>query len=413
MRSSSPVDLPVNRSVSRIVGGVRGVLVSLLLTVLVQTVVPPGVAAAAPPPAPSAPTPTPSASVRPVSGADGAGSSGGAGSVPVGFDPVGSVLDAAATTGSSREWVNPDRSRTVEIMAAPVRWQDPLGVWRDLDLTVAAPAGGVLAGVSSPGYGSLATSSGSAGGLVRLRTVAGLVTATPDGVLPVDGQVGTTAGAGPEAVHDRSTVTYPGALPGGRDVRETLTVDGVEETVVLPGVSSPASYRMRLGLPDGVSAADDPTAGGVLLTDAGGAPLGRVSDGTATDSAPGVRGATTRVTSRVVSSSPGAALLEVGVDPAWLADPARVFPVLVDPRLSYYTSTYAPVGQACAAAGPFNPYNTCDTYTASKAPTGCRTARTRCTWGRPGCRSPGRRPVSRTGCGSSCSSPPTTIRGRS
>ncbi|MGI8751951.1 MAG: DNRLRE domain-containing protein [Acidimicrobiales bacterium] len=83
------------------------------------------------------------------------------------------------------------------------------------------------------------------------------------------------------------------------------------------------------------------TVTGVAFVDGSGAQVAFYHDGTATDSAASAAGtgATVPVTVTVLSQTGTQVSVGVSTPPSWLADPARVFPVTVDPTLNYNTSS--------------------------------------------------------------------------
>ena len=263
------------------------------------------------PPAPSGPAP----------GREGAGMGV--------FDPATSRLLPGSTTPTRQVFANADGSRTAQLATRPVRFQDPAGAWRDLDLTpVADPAGGWHGRAVPPGAARL--SARARGALVTATTAAGPVSVAADGIADVPGEVSGRA------------VRYRRALAGA-DVSVSLTASGFEESVVLPDASGPAAHTLRFTVPAGVSAQQG--VGGVQFTDRSGGQVALLGDGVAVDSTDSggtgsgsVGGAESPVRSRLLSQTDRVVLVAVQVDPAWLADPARVFPVTVDPVFATQTS---------------------------------------------------------------------------
>jgi len=132
-------------------------------------------------------------------------------------------------------------------------------------------------------------------------------------------------------------VRYQGAL-GGRDLQVRVLVHGVEESVVLDSAAAVTSWTDVFTVPAGVSArAGGP---GVEFVDAAGQVVASFGGGRAHDQTPGVvggNGVETDVASRLVSQDGQQVSVRVSVDPAWVADAARVFPVTVDPL--FYVNT--------------------------------------------------------------------------
>ena len=284
----------------------------------------------------AAPAPTPVASSPAVSSS--------AGPAPAG-DPVSVALAAAKSSGqdqvvdaltsaTSQTTAHPDGTQTVQLNTRPVRWRDPVRGWLPLDLRLTAAAGLLSAASADPtGPGSGQIAGTATGTLVSLPTAAGTFGLShPDAL-------------GSAAAVNGSTADFANALTGGRGLHETLLTGGVEEAVSLPAAGLPASYLVAVSLPAGVSAAQTPD--GVLFATAAG-PVAGLSNGVAHDSTklPSGDGVETRVRSTLLGVNAGVATISVGVDPVWLASPARVFPVLIDP--TFYANT--------AQAGRFDAY---------------------------------------------------------
>lgn len=132
-----------------------------------------------------------------------------------------------------------------------------------------------------------------------------------------------------------STATYAGILPG--TTLELATTDvGVKESFVLSSASAGNSWTFPLTL-TGLSLVDDPASGWELVTAAGGVaaylPTPYAYDATAL-TAEGAVNPNGAVAYSLSTSGSGQQELTMTLDPAWLGDPSRVFPVTVDPTIS-------------------------------------------------------------------------------
>jgi hypothetical protein len=126
-------------------------------------------------------------------------------------------------------------------------------------------------------------------------------------------------------LEDSSRIIYPEVRPGVHLVYE-LTGGGVKEQVVVsrPPPAGLAPLRFTLSL-QGVQAQSD-GYGSVVFLNESGLEEARIPPGVAIDAA----GATTPVGLALeVSGAVTAVALEV--DQAWLADPARAYPIAIDP----------------------------------------------------------------------------------
>lgn len=140
---------------------------------------------------------------------------------------------------------------------------------------------------------------------------------------------------GTKGVVDNRTIRYPGVNPGV-DLEEVATGDGVKEQIVLTQ-RLPAGAEPRWRFPLTLQGLTPRTAadGTIAFVDATGATAVAVPPGWAFDSS-------AAMTTGAPASAPvgvtlvgtaGAYALDVSVDAAWLGDPARVYPVRIDPTL--------------------------------------------------------------------------------
>ena len=218
-----------------------------------------------------------------------------------------------------------------------MRYRDA-GGWHDLDLEIVSGPDGRLQPAAAPSAATLAPDTAPGRDVASLGTRAGSIGLRHPGANPAHARAD-----GPKAI-------YPGAL-GRRDLVLELLPDGVEESVVVPDAAAGPTYGDELVLPPGLSARQGPS--GIEVLDGAGAVVARFGSALAHDAAGGgaAGGGAARVgvSLRIASttSSPGGGsvvTVEVGVDAGWLADPHRVFPVTIDPTLSYLSSDTASSG---------------------------------------------------------------------
>ncbi len=210
--------------------------------------------------------------------------------------------------------------------SGPVNWRGPDGAWRRIDTGIVAKAG---TADFTNGSGPLSvTFSGRPGGDSWVRVGAedwsvGFAPVAPNGRVPSDARV--RAPRGP-------AIGFDGAFPGTRlDYR--MTPAGVKEHIVLPArvPDSTGRYRFILNLTGVTARAEDDGGIGFYRGDAR---VALLPPGSAWDSArlPGDRPAATAVTATLAQEG-GTTYIDVAVAAEWLADPARVYPVTIDPHL--------------------------------------------------------------------------------
>lgn len=235
-----------------------------------------------------------------------------------------------------RVFVHPSGRVQEELATGPVRFRDvkasETAGWRSIDTSLVADGAGASARAVP--------------GSVRLG---GKGAAQAVSVTDAQGEVVSLALEGvalPAPVLDGSTATYPEVLPGV-DVRVEVRPAGFELVWVVKSAAGAAGLARRYGrqgvvvLPTTVSSTGGVTAaadGSVQVSSGKGRALGRWSAPVVWDAKDEkVNG---RGQGRAARFAPGAAVragkvtkLPVGVqtDQAWLTDPARSFPVTIDP----------------------------------------------------------------------------------
>lgn len=229
-------------------------------------------------------------------------------------------------TADSKTFATDDPDRYVtEIADRPIHYKDAQGRWAPIDPALGAAKDGRRSSKANAFALDVAAKADDSA-LGRLRLDAGT-------------SVGFSL-EGASAVTAKGTdkdMTYT-AVKKDTDLRLTSQASGLKEEIVLKSPAAPTTFVFPLSL-QGLTATVD-ERGNVVYRDASGAERARTPKGFMVDSSgdprSGGEGAlSTGVTYRIVAKGKGKAL-EVTLDKAWLADPARVWPVVVDPTFSAY-----------------------------------------------------------------------------
>ena len=228
-----------------------------------------------------------------------------------GFDRATSRELPSLRGADQRVYQNTDGSQTTEFSAEPTNYQRPDGTWAPIDTDLAGQTGGGWRNTSDSVDLRLAARADAAD-LVRMTFDAG------------HGLAYGLAGAGAVAGRTQGdAVVYPGVRPGV-DLRLESRPGTLKETLVLRSASAPATFTFPLRL-TGLTASMRGRS--VVLSDATGRSRAVIPPGFMVDSA------ATPARSEAVSYQLVGKSLKVTVDSAWLRDPARRFPVLVDPTV--------------------------------------------------------------------------------
>ncbi|WP_328913120.1 MULTISPECIES: DNRLRE domain-containing protein [unclassified Streptomyces] len=241
---------------------------------------------------------------------------------------------------TSTTWVNADGSLTSEISAGPVRFEEG-GSWRPVDLDLVAAADGSVAPKGHPRGLRLAGGGGSV-----VRSLAAERTAPARDLVTLgSGERQITLqwkGGLPEPVLEGTRATYPDAVPGA-DVVVEATRTGFEQFVDINRRPAANDYVYTLPLKARGLTAALQADGSVLFTDAKGRkqavmPAPVMWDATV-DPVSGLHTRQAPVKLEVVKDR-GALDLVFTPDAAFLADPATVFPVTVDPSTGSMSNVF-------------------------------------------------------------------------
>jgi RHS repeat-associated protein len=238
-----------------------------------------------------------------------------------GFDPATSVELPGERTVDTTVFQNANTTKTVFAYNGPVHYKDALGLWQDVDQTLVQDR---VDGTYKPKAVGVGLT------LAANAANASLATLAVDGAHSVGYRLDSAASSA--AWVGGAKAQYFDVRPA-TDLELVALANGVKETLVLKTPSAPTTFTFPLSL-NGVTASVD-ADGNVVYTDSAGVEWGRTPHGSMHDS---LLDATTTgegaysegVTYSLVPFGAGVAL-RMTLDTTWLNDPARVYPIRVDP----------------------------------------------------------------------------------
>nr|WP_242907968.1 DNRLRE domain-containing protein [Actinomadura terrae] len=232
-----------------------------------------------------------------------------------GFDEKRSRELPARRGARERAFANPDGTETTAFSETPVNYWNGRA-WAPIDTRLTG---------AGTGWRNRADA-------VDLR-LAGRADESQVAALRLDARhsigFGLAAGSAARGRAAGSAVDYPDALPGGTGLLLEATPGGVKETLVLRSPDAPRTYVFPLSL-TGLTARAEGAQ--VVLTDETGRRRAVIPAGFMWDSSDD-GAASAGVTYRLVTEK-GRPALRVDLDDAWLRDPARKYPVRVDPSVA-------------------------------------------------------------------------------
>lgn len=249
---------------------------------------------------------------------------------------AGLVEDISKRTVDSKTFkMSGPQHYLTQVYGAPVHFKGASGAWEDIDPTLTPRGGRVSAKANSFGVDVAARANDT--DLVRVSLDAShqiswsVDAAGPAAASPPTTQANVKVDT-PPALRP-STLSYAGIAPGV-SLQVTSAATEASTDLILASRRVPTVYRFSLHL-NGLTASLDSASGDVLYADETGTIRARTNPAFMTDSKIDRHtgtGATSKLSYALVADNGGTAL-QVSLDPAWLADPARVFPVTVDPNI--------------------------------------------------------------------------------
>ena len=214
-----------------------------------------------------------------------------------------------------------DGSFEARIYSGPIRFKDSQGAWQGFNTSlVGVGPAGVYHSADTPAAITLGSASGGSAPAVL----------SADGYTVTWSVQNTTAGV--PVAPEGSVANYMGVAP---DTSLSYTVQnwGVEQSLVLSSSAAPDSFTCTLSHP-GLTLAQDPTTGQWNLYAPGDPnPIFGLSGIDVYDSSRDQYGnaAVCSAATMAVSPGNGQSTLTYSVPRSWLSDPARVYPVTIDP----------------------------------------------------------------------------------
>jgi hypothetical protein len=214
------------------------------------------------------------------------------------------------------------------MFSSPIHYKGPAGTWLDINTTLTSLVGGRL-GTSAVAW---PTSFAANGADIALASTS--IDATRSA------SFGLTGAQPVAGVQSGSAMTYAHILPGitliavaeDHGLNDTLTLDS-------PNTAHAFSFPLRL---HGLTATQDPSSGDIVYSDATGAQM-RTPRGIMHDSAVDERShraaTSAGLTYTLATGADGNPVIRVSLDDAWLNDPTRVYPVIVDPQFGPQTTS--------------------------------------------------------------------------
>ena len=230
-----------------------------------------------------------------------------------------------------------------QIFSAPIRFKNASGAWQSFDTSlVGAGVAGIYHAASTPVAITLGTSGSGA----------------PPAQLSAAGYTLTwslqNASAGVALAPGASTASYLGV---GTDTTLSYKVLnwGIEQSLSLASPAAPSSFACTLSHP-GLTLAQDSGGQWGLYAPGNPVPIFFLSGITVTDSALDAYGAPVGCAAAAMTVVPGSdsSTLTYTVPRSWLADPARVYPVTIDPTLTrnpYSGDSGDPYGDTIVSSG--------------------------------------------------------------
>lgn len=207
------------------------------------------------------------------------------------------------------------------VSTAPVHYKNSAGDWVPIDDTLSKNADGV----ASPAADDYS---------VQLPADLSGPVVSSKGDLTVSSQLQGAAAV--SSTISGATATYAGALPNV-DAVYTVHPDFLEESLRLHNAQTPSMYAFAVDLPAGYTLAADPSRA-LNILDAAGKAVGSLPAPVMRDSSKDPDTNTSTAIHYAVAGTAPHYTVTITADEAWLKDSARVWPVMIDPSVTFGTS---------------------------------------------------------------------------
>ncbi|MFE4643534.1 DNRLRE domain-containing protein, partial [Streptomyces sp. NPDC056730] len=249
-----------------------------------------------------------------------------------GFDRATSEEIVSERDAHSRTYANADGTETTELSTTPLHFRDRAGAWQTVDPALVASDGGWTGAAGSVDVRLAGRADAERLAAVTLPSGESFAYGL-EGAAAAKGSAGDAAEGGAAD----SRVSYREVLPE-TDLWLDSRAGGVKETLVLRSTDAPTSFDFPLtltGLTAKPGTAQLGGEGSVILVDDRGRTKAVIPAGFMEDA----NGAVSHAVRYELITRDGGQALRVGADRDWLADPARAFPVRLDPSVDTTTAS--------------------------------------------------------------------------
>jgi Bacterial Ig domain/Disaggregatase related repeat/TGF-beta propeptide len=258
-------------------------------------------------------------------------------------------------TRTSNTTYNADHTFTATVSSHPLNYRDSHGTWQPIDSTLIASSQKGYAYQNRANVFRAYFAQRSGGDLLGLD---------------VDGQRVTLSLGGAAQAAARvsgSSIQYANALPGVT-ARFQVGADSVEQALELADRSAPASFQLLLKAPAGSTAEHEPDGSWAFHLAGSADAAFSLTPPVAFDTGSQGLDPQDGHASLDVKEVAGGFQLSEAVDPAWLADPGRRFPVTLDPSFDIQPDLQDATFNGCVGCAAVNTGNNLDIGTTQNGP---------------------------------------------
>ncbi|MHB1682270.1 MAG: DNRLRE domain-containing protein [Bacilli bacterium] len=238
--------------------------------------------------------------------------------IPIPSSAAGPQEVLALRTNRSQTFVNPNSTFTTKLFPTQQFYRDATGAWQTINNTLTPSGNSAFAYQNTANaFQTLFASTPKSDGMVKWSESGHSIA------------FGVTGASPSTATVSGNEVTYPNAFPN-TDVQYQVLADRLKESILLHNASAPTSYSFALDT-SGLTYKQQPS-GAIVFSDAktgvfvAQIPAPVMYDATAATS--------TAVLQTITDNGLGTATLTLTANASWIQDPARQFPITIDPTVT-------------------------------------------------------------------------------